>query len=89
MANKANSEGLVNVVCKFDVYNQIKYHLTDKQKCKIKSSKNSFMFGKLIFKIFQNFVDFHDIKISHALGRNPNLAVIPSHFSLKDNQQTG
>ena len=84
LSDQANLVGTLQIICRFDLYNQLKYYLSDQQKNKIKTFKNCFTLGKLIFKVFQNFVDINDIKIAHALGKNPNLAVMPPHLSFTD-----
>ena len=82
---ETNEHDTLVIICKLNVFNQFKSYLSSKQKPLSKISNNSFAFGKLIFKIFQNFVDINDIKIAYALGKNPNLANISPKMSLTDN----
>ena len=72
------------IICKLDLYNLFKSYLISKGKKLTKVGNNSFAFNRLIFKIFQNFVDMNDIKMAYFLGKNPNLAVISPKFCITD-----
>ena len=83
LAMQASANGPILVLCKLDLYDNFKKVL-NREKRTLKCFKNCFKFGKICFKIFQNFVDFNDIQLAHLLGKNPNFAVIPNDMSFTD-----
>ena len=80
---EASVSGPILILCKLELYDNFK-KILNRESRNLKNFKNYFEFGKICFKIFQNFVDFNDIQLAHLLGKNPNFAFIPDNVSFAD-----